>query len=336
MKFDFRSDTVTKPTDKMRNAMMNALVGDDVYEDDPTVNELEKYATELFNVEAALFVPSGTFSNQVAIMTHTNRGDEIITEDHAHIKIYEVGAAAALSGVNIMSLPSVKGMMDLSVLEDTIRGLDVHFPTTKLICLENAYNGMALPLEYMKSVKDIADKHGILMHLDGARVFNAATSLGVDVKEITKYFDSISVCLSKGLCSPIGSILLGKTDFIKKARRNRKMMGGGMRQVGVLAAPALISLKEMTLRLNEDHLNANFLANELDKIECITVDKEKLEINMVFLEIKHNNIELLINKLEENEIIIGGYQKGLRLAVHNDITKDSIVKLVKIFKEMLK
>lgn len=331
---DFRSDTVTRPTKEMLEEMIKAPLGDDVYRDDPTVNELERYAAELLGFEASLFVPSGTFSNQLAIMTHCNRGEEIIVEDHAHIKMYEAGAVAGLSGVNMMSLPSEKGQMSLELLEQSIRGIDVHYPTTRLICLENAYNGMALPLEYMENVKSIANKYGIKTHLDGARLFNAATALDVDVKEITKYFNTVSVCLSKGLCAPIGSILLGDKQFIERARRNRKMMGGGMRQLGVLAAAGMVALKVMTKRLNEDHLNADYLAMELDSIERIKVDFSRRDINMVFVEII-NAPDDLDKKLLEKGIIIGGYQGGLRLAVHNDISKESINTLITALKEEL-
>lgn len=331
---DFRSDTVTRPTKEMLEEMIKAPLGDDVYRDDPTVNELERYAAELLGFEASLFVPSGTFSNQLAIMTHCNRGEEIIVEDHAHIKMYEAGAVAGLSGVNMMSLPSEKGQMSLELLEQSIRGIDVHYPTTRLICLENAYNGMALPLEYMENVKSIANKYGIKTHLDGARLFNAATALDVDVKEITKYFNTVSVCLSKGLCAPIGSILLGDKQFIERARRNRKMMGGGMRQLGVLAAAGMVALKVMTKRLNEDHLNADYLAMELDSIERIKVDFSRRDINMVFVEITDAPDDL-DKKLLEKGIIIGGYQGGLRLAVHNDISKESINTLITALKEEL-
>lgn len=331
---DFRSDTVTKPTQKMREAMMLANVGDDVYQDDPTVIELEQYAAELFRKEAALFVPSGTFSNQLAVMVHTNRGDEIILEEGAHIKVYEAGAVAALSGANIQSLPSVNGQMSIAAIESAIRGDDVHYPDTSLICIENAYNGIALPLEYMKNVREVADKHGIRTHLDGARVCNAAVALDCELYDIGQYFDTISVCLSKGLGAPIGSVLIGSKEFIQKARRKRKMMGGGLRQVGVLAAPGLIALKEMRLRLKEDHDLAKYLANELDTIPAVSVDFSKLDINMVFISINHKD-NTLVQVLEDNGILISGYQKDLRLAIHHQISKEDCDLLIRIMKEVL-
>ncbi len=331
---DFRSDTVTKPTSNMKKAMMEAILGDDVYQDDPTVNDLESFSAELLGFEAALFVPSGTFSNQLAIMTHSNRGEEIIVEDHAHIKMYEAGAVAGLSGVNMMSLPSVNGEMDLQEIEDSIRGVDVHYPTTRLICIEDAHDGMTLSLNYLSNVKELADKYSIKTHLDGARLFNAAVALDVKPIEITKYFDSVSVCLSKGLCSPIGSILLGTRSFIEKARRNRKMMGGGMRQVGILAACGKLSLTEMVDRLHIDHSNAKYLASLLDEIHCIEVDKTRLDINMVFLKINADTTSL-VDEMYKRDILIGGYQGGLRLALHNDVDKEDIDYLVKSLKEVL-
>ncbi|QVK20475.1 low-specificity L-threonine aldolase [Mycoplasmatota bacterium] len=332
---DFRSDTVTKPTKEMREAMYSSCVGDDVYEDDPTVLRLEQLAKDILGKEAALFVPTGTFSNQLSIMTHTNRGDEIIVEENAHIKKYEVGAVGGLSGVNIHAIRSKRGKMDLSEISRAIRGNDIHYPETKLICIENAHDGIALDLEYMKEVYKIAKDNNIKVHLDGARLFNAAVALNVEARELAKYSDSISICLSKGLSAPIGSLLVGEAKFIKKARKYRKMLGGGMRQVGVIAAPGIIALEKMTKRLSDDHDNAKFLANELDKFEFINVDKDRLDINMVFFDMNHIRKEELQKILFDENIIIGGYRPGgFRFACHNDIDKKDIEKLIRIIKSL--
>lgn len=331
---DFRSDTVTKPTKEMREAMMNAIVGDDVYEDDPTINELERLACEITGKEAALFVTSGTMGNQLAIYTHTKRGDEIIVGKKSHIKNYEVGASAIISGVSYHLIDDPSGIMDIFEIEAGIRGNDVHYPDTSLICLENAHgSGKVLPLDYIKDVYELAKKNNLNVHMDGARLFNAATHLKIDVKEILQYTDSVTFCLSKGLSAPIGSILCGSKDFIHKARRGRKMLGGGMRQVGVLGAPGIIALTDMTKRLQEDHDNALYLANELNKIEGFTVDMEHLDINMVFTESTYD-FKKLTEYVRKYDIILGGYVGNkLRIALHNDIKKEHIHLLIEKIKE---
>jgi len=327
--FDFRSDTVTKPTKKMREAMANALVGDDVYGDDPTINELEALAAKITGFQDALFVPSGTMGNQLSIYTHTNRGDEIIVGSGSHIKNYEVGASAVLSGVSYHLINEVNGMMPINDIKAGIRGNDIHYPDTSLICLENAHgSGVVLPLDYMKEVSSLAKEHNLKVHLDGARLFNAATALNVDVKEITKYVDSVTFCLSKGLASPIGSLICGSRDFIHKARRGRKLLGGGMRQVGILGACGLISLQEMTKRLIEDHKNAQYLASKLSSLKGFEVDCNHLDINMVFVK-SDINFRELTKYLETKNIVIGGYKgEYLRIAIHNDVNKDAIDLLV--------
>ncbi len=327
---DFRSDTVTKPTKAMREAMANAVVGDDVYGDDPTINELERLGASMTGFEASLFVPSGTMGNQLGIYTHTNRGDEIIVGKSAHIKNYEVGAAAVISGVSYHLIEEDNGMLPLKEIIKGIRGDDIHHPDTSLICLENAHgSGVVLPLDYMKQVYKIAQDNDLKVHLDGARLFNAAVSLGVDVKEITKYVDSVTFCLSKGLASPIGSLLCGSTKFIRKARRGRKLLGGGMRQVGILGACGLISLQDMTKRLYIDHENAKYLADKLSQIEGFDVDYDHLEINMVFVSSQYD-FEKMADYLKEKDIIIGGYKGNeIRIAIHNDISLEDIDLLVK-------
>ncbi|MCD2491974.1 low-specificity L-threonine aldolase [Lacrimispora sp. NSJ-141] len=283
---DVRSDTVTVPTDEMRKAMAECPVGDDVYGDDPTVNELERTAAEILGKEAALFFPSGTQCNQAAIMSWTNRGNEIIVSDMAHIYEHEVGAAAVLSGANMRTLHFKDGIPDCGQIERAIRREDIHCPETALICLENALaNGRVVPVENMRQIYEMAGRHGIPVHMDGARCFNAAVAQEVDVKEITQYVDSVSCCLSKGLCAPVGSVLAGKKEFIAKARKNRKLLGGGMRQAGVLAAPGLIAVREMPRRLHIDHENARYLAEGLSKIPGIDCEKDAVQINMVFFRI---------------------------------------------------
>ena len=281
---DLRSDTVTEPTEMMRSAMMNATVGDDVYGDDPTVAELESYAAKLVGKEAALFVPSGTFANQLALLTHCSPGDEIILGEDCHIVHHETGAAPLISGVQLRTLETTNGMMSLEKIRSTIRQEeDIHYPSTRLICLENAYSsGVAVRPEYIESVAFLAKEYGIAVHMDGARVFNAAAALDVDVREITEHCDTLMFCLSKGLCAPIGSILAGSKEFIHRARKYRKLLGGGLRQSGFLAAAGIIALEGMRPRLSEDHWHARYLADQLDTIPGVSVLRNRLDINMVF------------------------------------------------------
>lgn len=335
---DFRSDTVTKPTDAMRDAMKTAVVGDDVYEDDKTIKELEKLAKDVTGKEAALFVPSGTMGNQIAIMTHTRRGDEIIVGAHSHIKNYEVGAASVLSSVSYHLVPETRGMMDLDLLKKGIRGEDIHYPDTSLICMENAHgSGVVAPLSYMKNVYTLAKAYDIRVHLDGARLFNAATHLNCDVKDIAQYADSIMFCLSKGLAAPIGSILVGTSKFIKRARKHRKLLGGGMRQVGVLGAPGLIALHNMRTRLKEDHDNAAYLAEALSKLPGFSVDMTRRDINMVFVKIDYDKDAFATYLKNNHNIIVGGYKDdAMRLVCHNDITKTDIISFIDAIKTFIK
>lgn len=280
---DLRSDTVTWPTEAMRAAMAQAPVGDDVYGDDPTVNELQRLAAEMTGKEAALFVPSGTFGNQLALFTWCSRGSEVILGEQCHIMQHEAGAASVIAGVQTRPIFAPDGILPLGEIEARIRGNDIHYPPTSLICLENAHSsGRVVPLSYMKEVSALARRSSLPVHLDGARLFNAAAALGVSAADIAAQADSVMFCLSKGLCAPVGSMLVGPREFIEKARRKRKIMGGGMRQVGILAAAGLIALKEMTGRLAEDHANARYLANKLAQIPGIRVDMSALDINMVF------------------------------------------------------
>ena len=333
---DFRSDTVTKPTKAMREAMSNAIVGDDVYEDDPTIKELEALAAKMTGKEAGLFVTSGTMGNQLSIYVHTSRGDEIIVGSKAHIKNYEVGASAVISGVSYHLVDEVDGMMPLKSIKYGIRGTDIHYPDSSLICLENAHgSGKVLPLEYMESVYYLAKENNLKVHLDGARLFNAATHLNVDASEICQYVDSVTFCLSKGLASPIGSVLCGTKEFIEKARRGRKLLGGGMRQVGILGAAGIISLRDMTKRLKEDHENAKYLADKLQQIDEIEVDYTSLDINMVFIKSTIDFVQLGEYLYKKGIIITGSKGKRTRIAVHNDITRKNIDQLVEYVKEFI-
>ncbi len=339
-KIDLRSDTVTVPTDAMRKAMCEAVVGDDVYGDDVTVNELEALAAEMMGKEAGLFLPSGVMSNQIALFTHVNRGEEVILPDHCHIVVHEAGAAAILAGAQLRTVQNVKGEMPLDVVERYIRKdpQDIHQPKTALITYENAdSDGQVCSLSYMEQIRTLADRYHLPVHLDGARIFNAATKLGVEAKEIAKYADTVSVCLSKGLCAPVGSVLVGSKTFIAEARRKRKIIGGGMRQVGILAAAGKIALLEMSKRLQEDHDNAAYLMEELSKVKGITVFPERQQINMVFFRLDGYPLssEKLMQYLAEKGVKINGADNGImRFVTHYDVTREEIDRVVAYMKEV--
>ena len=272
---DMRSDTVTQPTPEMREAMYRAELGDDVFGEDPTINRLEALAAERLGKEAALFVVSGTMGNLVASLTHCRRGDEAILGDRSHMFLFEQGGMAALGGVTPHTVPNQPdGTLRLEAIEGAIRGDNPHFPRSRLVCLEstqNACNGTPLTVEYTRQVAELAHERGLVVHLDGARAFNAAAALGVDVKELVRDVDSVMFCLSKGLCAPVGSLVCGETGFIAEARRARKVVGGGMRQAGVLAAAGIVALEQMAHRLGEDHGRAKRLADGLSRVPGIEV-----------------------------------------------------------------
>lgn len=334
---DMRSDTVTQPTDEMREAMKTAAVGDDVYGDDPTVWELERAAADLLGKEAALFVPSGTFGNQLALFTHCPRGSEVILGEDCHIVQHEVGAASVIAGVQLRTVPSNKGLLDAQQIEERIRPLgDIHFPRTSLLCLENAHsNGRVIPLQEMQRVYKLAQQHGIPVHLDGARIFNAAVYLGIEAKEIAACADSVMLCLSKGLCAPVGSLLLGKADWIEAARKKRKLMGGGLRQAGFLAAAGLIALQNMRLRLQEDHQNALLLADRLAEIPGLKVYRDDVHINMVYFRLEQEG-DPLSQPLLRFGIKINPPELGMyRMVTHYWISREDVLKTVSSVREIL-
>jgi len=285
---DLRSDTITLPTEEMRQAMYEAEVGDDVFGEDPTVNRLEELAAQMMRKEAALFTPSGTMSNLISVLTHTHPGDEIILGSEAHMFWYEVGGASALGGVVMRTLPNDEdGQMEPSTVEAAIRTKNIHFPQTTLLCLENTHNrcgGAILTADYTSVIAGFAHQHGLSVHLDGARIFNAAVALDVPVSDLAKAADSVCFCLSKGLSAPVGSLLCGSQEFVEKARKWRKMVGGGMRQAGVFAAAGIVALQKMVNRLEQDHVNARRLAYGLAQIPGISIHPEKFPSNIVIFE----------------------------------------------------
>ncbi|MCE2569923.1 low-specificity L-threonine aldolase [Motilimonas eburnea] len=333
---DFRSDTVTQPCAAMRQAMFDAPLGDDVYQDDPSVNALQDYAAELLGFDDALFTPSGTQANLLALMAHCGRGDEYICGQQAHNYLYEGGGAAVLGSVQAQPIENLRdGSMDLNKVRAAIKADDIHFVKTKLISLENTINGKVLSQDYMAAIQALAFEHNLRMHLDGARAFNAAVKLDIPICELVQYFDSVSICLSKGLGAPVGSLLMGSQDFIARARRWRKTCGGGMRQAGMLAAAGLYALQHNVARLADDHDNALYLAKQLAAITELDVKPELVQTNMVFVKSEVVNFNELAAALQNQGIFISGGQV-LRLVTHLDVNKDKIDKLVAAIKRYIR
>ena len=337
---DLRSDTLTHPTQSMRDAMATAEVGDDVFQEDPTVQKLETLSAEIMGKEAALFVPSGCMGNLISLLSHCGRGDEILLGDRSHISLYEVGGVAALGGVHPRPLPNKNdGTISIDLLEKGIRHSDIHCPPTRLICLENTHNfcqGSPITPEYMTEVRKIANKFGLKIHLDGARIFNAAVALGVPVAKLTEKVDSVMFCLSKGLSAPVGSLVCGSSDFIVKARKARKMVGGGMRQVGHIAAAGLIAITEQVDRLQEDHDNAKFLASQLSDLDGIEVDVTRIKTNIIFFKLTGIDGEVLLNQLEQNQIkILMTDADVFRAVLHREVSKEQVQTVVKTFQSIL-
>ncbi|MGC5323955.1 low-specificity L-threonine aldolase [Brevibacillus sp. SYSU BS000544] len=335
---DLRSDTVTKPTEAMIHAMATAEVGDDVYREDPTVNRLESIASEILGKEAALLVTSGTQGNQVAVLTHCRNGDEVILEADSHIFYYESGAVAALAGVQTRTIAGDRGAMAPDQVKYAIRGQNIHYPRTSLLCLENTHNragGAIIMPEQMKDVYEVTQAHQIPVHLDGARLFNAAVGLQRNVQEFTRYVDTVQICLSKGLSAPMGSILAGTKDFIEEARWWRKKLGGGMRQAGYMAAPGILALTEMVDRLAEDHHHAQSLA---DGLKALSLSVQKVDTNIVLVDTTNTGLtaEQLLSELADRGVYAVDFdQFVVRFTTHRHIAENDVQEVLRVMGEIL-
>jgi threonine aldolase len=339
---DLRSDTVTLPTQAMREAIFHAELGDDVFGEDPTTNRLEKMAAERMGKEAALMVASGTMGNLVCVLTHCRRGEEVILGEKSHTFLYEAGSISAVGGIHphtIVNQPD--GTMLLEDIEAAIRGNNVHFPRSRLICLENTHNrcyGSALTPQYTESVAKLAADRGLSVHLDGARIFNAAIALGVDVTELTHHADSVSFCLSKGLSSPVGSLICGSSDFIAEARRNRKVLGGGMRQSGIIAAAGITALEQMVDRLAEDHENAKLLAEGIARIQGLSIELNRTQTNIVYFDMADEQFDtgtFVTQLAERGTKILQVAPSRLRAVTHYGITSEDIEKTLTVMSEVM-
>lgn len=327
---DLRSDTVTLPTEEMREAIRNASLGDDVYCEDPTVNELESLAAERMGKEAAVLVPSGTMANLVSLMSNTNRGDLVILESEAHMYWYEVGGISAIAGLLPWPLKSKMGVLDPLDVENAIRPKNIHFPEPSLVCVENTHNrhgGTVVSPEQLKAIGEVSHGHGLRLYMDGARIFNAAVASGADVKQFTKHVDNLMFCLSKGLSCPAGSLVVGGKDFVERARKNRKLLGGGMRQAGIIAAPGIVALERMIDRLADDHRNAKYLAEGATKVPGLKVDFARVQTNMVILDVSDLHVEdaIFVSKLKEKGVLAGAIGKRrIRLVTHYGIERNHV------------
>ena len=338
---DLRSDTVTQPTMEMRDAMANAELGDDVYGEDPTINLLEEKTAHILGKEAAIFTPSGTMANQLALLAHTKRGDEVLLDPESHIMYYEVGAPAMLAGIQLRPVQGLLGRGAADKLVESYRDPDIHFPNTTLVCLENTFNrggGTIMGSDEMQKVYKRAGELRLLVHLDGARIFNASTASGCDVKEFTQYCDTLMFSFSKGLCAPVGSILAGSKDFIDVARKYRKALGGGMRQGGVLAAACIVALDKMIERLHEDHRNAKILAEGLAEIKGLKVDLDKVQTNIVIVDTYGTNFESreVLDRLFDRNVKANAFGPySVRFVTHKDISRKDIEKALGVVKDIL-
>ncbi len=341
---DLRSDTVTQPTPGMRAAMAKAEVGDDVYREDPTINQLQSMAAERMGKEAGLFVPSGTMGNLAAVLAHCGRGDEVILGDLGHTYLFEAGGIAALGGVHSFVLPNQPdGTLELEAIRSAVRSTsDPHFPITRLITIENTHNrcgGVPLPAEYMDQVRQLADEFGLQVHLDGARIFNAAAALGVPAARLAEGADSVTFCLSKGLCAPVGSVLCGSQEFIAKAHRIRKQLGGGMRQAGVLAAAGIVALEQMTDRLTEDHCRAQHLAKGLAAVPGLLVEREVPPSNMVFVSLAEGvtqSAAQVVERLLTHQVKVGAVGlRRFRMVTHYWVDDEGVSRTIEAFRQVL-
>lgn len=339
---DLRSDTITRPTPAMRRAMAEAEVGDDVFGEDPTVRQLEEMAAERLGKEAALFVASGTMGNLVSLLVHCGRGDEFILGDQSHTFFYEQGGSAGLGGIHPRTVPNQPdGTMALHHIEAAIRPDDIHFPRSRLIAVENTHTrcyGSPLDVDYMQVVGQIARRYEMKVHVDGARIFNAASALGVEARDLVADADSVSFCLSKGLGAPVGSVVCGTRDFIGEARRVRKVLGGGMRQAGVLAAGGIVALTQMLDRLADDHVNAQKLAEGLADIDGLSIDPERVKTNIVYVEVTPcgTTWQLLPERLSSEGVrLLATGPNRLRAVTHYHITSDDIEYALGVFREVL-
>jgi len=335
---DIRSDTVTRPSKGMMDSILSAELGDDVFGEDPTVNELQKRCAEITGKEKALITPTGCMANQLAVKAHTKQGDEVILERESHIINYETSAPAVISNVQLFPIPGINGVMNPSEIEKHIRPKDYYFPLTSLICLENTHNragGTIQPLENIKSISEIAKNYGIKMHLDGARIFNASVATGIGVSEYAEYFDSVSFCFSKGLGEPVCSVLCGIEEFINIAHNWRKILGGGMRQAGILAGAALYALNNNINRLSEDHEKAKYFAGEISGIEGIELALDTVQTNIVVFSTSKYGKQEFISLLKDKGVLISsGSFENLRAVFHIDVTLDEVKTAVNIIRTL--
>ena len=338
---DLRSDTVTKPSPAMRKAMAEAEVGDDVQREDPTINRLEAMSAELYGMEAALFVPTGSMANQIAIKTWTHAGDELICDVNCHVFNYESAAIAAISGVQVNAAEGHRGILTVDQVEARIRPGNVHYGPTTLVCIENTHNrggGSIYPVENVRAISDLTLAHGMYLHLDGARLLNACVATGLQATDYTKYCDSATLCFSKGLGAPVGSILAGPEGFIERARRWRKMFGGGMRQAGIIAAGAVHALEHNVGRLAEDHENAKLLAAGLAEIDILDLNPDEVDTNMVFFDCARTGLtgaDVVERMAAEGVLMLATAPQRIRLVTHLDVSREQILDAIDAFKRAL-
>ena len=338
---DLRSDTVTKPSPEMRRAMAEAEVGDDVQREDPTINRLEAMSAELYGMEAALFVPSGTMANQIAIKTWTHPGDELICDVNCHVYNYESGAIAGISGVQVNAAEGHRGILTAEQIEPRIRPGNVHYAPTTLVCIENTHNrggGSLYPVENVRAISDLTLAHGIRLHLDGARLLNACVATGLKAADYTQYCDSATLCFSKGLGAPVGSVVAGPRPFIEQARRWRKMVGGGMRQAGIIAAAAIYALEHNVERLADDHANARLLASGLAEIDTLDLNPDEVDTNMVFFDCPRTGLtgaDVVERMAAEGVLMLATAPQRIRLVTHLDVSREQIVDAIDAFKRVL-